>query len=204
MTFHHNLFAHNNSRNPRFDHPGIYHGNDLLLYRGTVQFANNVVYNWGMKAMYGGEEGWFNVENNWFKPGPATRHLDGEYLEFYTSKSTSLTPGHFYINGNVYDLSAVRKGGFEGKMPDYEKIREFESTYQEHAQEHLFNMMLSYYNPQTAEEAYESVLDCAGASKKRDSIDKRIIKEVKKGKATFRGSVNQFPGIIDAVSDVTR
>ena len=30
VSFHHNLFAHNSSRNPRFDHPRLYHGMDLL------------------------------------------------------------------------------------------------------------------------------------------------------------------------------
>lgn len=201
VTFHHNLFAHNNSRNPRFDHPGLYHDDALLYRRGTVEFVNNVVYNWGMKAIYGGEEGWFNVTDNYFRPGPATRHLDGEYLELYTSKSTSLIPGQFYIDGNVFDVSAVRKGGLNGRKPDYEKISEWEGKYRNVSVSRPFATSVPYM-AEDAYEAYRSVLKYAGASRKRDAVDKRIVKEVKKGTALFSGSRSGVPGIIDSVADV--
>ena len=55
---------------------------------------------------------------------------------------------------------------------------------------------------QTAYDAYKTVLKHAGASKKRDAVDKRIIKEVKKGKATYHGSVTGYPGIIDSENDL--
>lgn len=44
-TFHHNLFAHNNSRNPR---PGTYSN----TYIQRLDFRNNVIYNWGGKSGY--------------------------------------------------------------------------------------------------------------------------------------------------------
>lgn len=201
VTFHHNLFAHNNSRNPRFDHPRIYWRDDRMLYRGSVDFKNNVVYNWGMKAIYGGEEGWFNVENNYFRPGLATRHLDGEWLDISTSLTTSMTPGEFYLDDNVYDVSAVKKGGFEGRMPDYEKIAEREKYYGEVSAEDPFVISVEL-DSQDAVKAYKTVLKHAGASKKRDAVDKRIIKEVKKGKATYHGSVTGYPGIIDSENDL--
>lgn len=201
VTFHHNLFAHNNSRNPRFDHPRIYWRDDRMLYRGSVDFKNNVVYNWGMKAIYGGEEGWFNVENNYFRPGLATRHLDGEWLDISTSLTTSMTPGEFYLDDNVYDVSAVKKGGFEGRMPDYEKIAEREKYYGEVSAEDPFVISVEL-DSQDAVKAYKTVLKHAGASKIRDAVDKRIIKEVKKGKATYRGSVTGYPGIIDSENDL--
>ncbi len=201
VSFHHNLFAHNNSRNPRFDHPRIYWRDDRMLYRGSVDFKNNVVYNWGMKAIYGGEEGWFNVENNYFRPGLATRHLDGEWLDISTSLTTSMTPGEFYLDDNVYDVSAVKKGGFEGRMPDYEKIAEREKYYGEVSAEDPFVISVEL-DSQDAVKAYKTVLKHAGASKKRDAVDKRIIKEVKKGKATYHGSVTGYPGIIDSENDL--
>ena len=201
VSFHHNLFAHNSSRNPRFDHPRIYWHDDRMYYRGTVDFKNNVVYNWGMKAIYGGEEGWFNVEDNYFRPGPATRHLDGEWLDISTSSTTSMIPGEFYIDDNVYDVSAVKKGGFDGRKPEYEKIAEREKYYGEVSAEDPFAISVELES-QDAGQAYKAVLKHAGASKKRDAIDKRIIKEVKKGKATYRGSVTGFPGIIDSENDV--
>ncbi len=200
VSYHHNLFAHNKSRNPRFDHPRLYHGTELLTGRGTVDFKNNVVYNWNIKAIYGGEEGWFNVEDNWFRPGPASKQLDGEWLDISVSKTTSMIPGNFYIDDNVYDVSAVKNGGFEGKKPDYEKITAFEASYDEKSVDEPFAISVEL-DEQEAEDAYKSVLKYAGASKKRDSIDKRIVKEVRKGTATRTGSVTGLPGIIDNESD---
>ena len=55
---------------------------------------------------------------------------------------------------------------------------------------------------QDAEDAYKAVLKHAGASKKRDAVDNRIIREVRKGTATYKGSVTGLPGIIDAENDV--
>ena len=201
VSFHHNLFAHNNSRNPRFDHPRLYHGQELLTGRGTVEFVNNVVYNWGMKAIYGGEEGWFNVVENWFRPGPATRHLDGEWLDISTSSTTSMIPGSFYISDNEYDVSAVRKGGLEGRKPDYRKMEEWEDRYEDASVVTPFAVKVDLA-VQDAEDAYKDVLRHAGASKKRDAVDRRIIREVRKGKALKTGSVTGLPGIIDSEKDV--
>ena len=201
VSFHHNLFAHNKSRNPRFDHPRIYSGQELLTGRGTVDFKNNVVYNWNIKAIYGGEEGWFNVEDNYFRPGPATRNLDGEWLDISTSPTTSMTPGNFYIDDNIYDVSAVRKGGLDGRKPDCEKIASWKDVYKMKSAEDPFAIKVGL-DSEDAEEAYRSVLKGAGASKKRDTVDKRIVKEVRRGKATNHGSVTGLPGIIDSENDI--
>ena len=197
VTYHHNLFAHNSSRNPRFDHPEIYWGNDILLRRGSVDFVNNVVYNWAMKAVYGGEEGWFNVVGNYFRPGPATSRVDGCYLDRYVSKTTSMIPGNFYIDDNEYDVSAVAKSG----KVDQKKISQWEKKYEEMSVEKPYEISVKM-DVQDAEKAYKAVLKGAGASLKRDDVDKRIIKEVKAGTATYKGSVTGIPGIIDSEKDV--
>ena len=181
VSFHHNLFAHNNSRNPRFDHPRLYWENDLLYYRGTVEFVNNVVYNWGMKAIYGGEEGWFNVINNSFRSGPATRR-NGEWLDISISETTSMIKGKFYIDGNEYDCTVVEDDRSESER---------------------FVTSVTI-NEQSAGEAYKAVLKHAGASHRRDAIDRRIIREVRKGTATYKGSVTGLPGIIDSETDVLK
>ncbi len=116
VTFHHNLLVSNNSRNPRFDHRGIYSPEDLLFRRGTVEYVNNVVFNWGKKPAYGGEEGWFNMMGNLYKAGPATKDLDGDY--------TSKKSGKFYLENNVYDVSVVKEGNYLGKTPEYDKMAE--------------------------------------------------------------------------------
>ena len=73
-SFHHNLLASHDSRNPRFDHPLLYLPNVALDdFRGVVDFRNNVIYNWGSNNTYGGEGGRFNMVANYYKPGPALR-----------------------------------------------------------------------------------------------------------------------------------
>ena len=54
----------------------------------------------------------------------------------------------------------------------------------------------------TADEAYERVLDYAGASLHRDEVDERYEKECREGIATYKGSVTKTWGIIDVVVDV--
>ena len=55
----------------------------------------------------------------------------------------------------------------------------------------------------SAEVAYERVLDYAGASLRRDAIDRRIVHEVRTKTSTYTGSrdENPRPGIIDTVGD---
>ena len=203
ISFHHNLLVSNNSRNPRFDHPSVYDGEDLLLRRGSVDFVNNLVFNWGMKAVYGGGRGWFNVRDNYFKAGPASRQLQGEYLEVYTSKSTSLLEGSFYISGNVYDCSAVEKtGNYQGKFPKVEKIRMQEEEYGRISVSKPFALS-DVPEPESAIKAYRRVLESAGASLHRDQVDTRVVRETETGVPLFKGSVSGIPGIIDSENDLS-
>lgn len=156
-----------------------------------------------MKAIYGGEEGWFNLVRNCFRPGPATRSLDGEWLEISTSETTSTIPGNYYILENEYDVTAVRNGGFEGGKPDYPKISDMQRHYDHVSKSspYLISVPLEMVSQKPCE-AYKEVLKSAGASYRRDAFDKRIISEVRKGKATYNGSVTGLPGIIDSEKDV--
>jgi hypothetical protein len=108
-----------------------------------------------------------------------------------------MIPGNFYIEDNEYDVSAVAKSG----KVDQKKIEQWEKKYEEMSVEKPFKMSVKV-DVEDAEDAYKAVLKGAGASLKRDDIDKRIIKEVKAGKAVYKGSVTGVPGIIDSEKDV--
>ncbi|MFT6867145.1 MAG: hypothetical protein ACJA08_001984, partial [Cyclobacteriaceae bacterium] len=90
-SFHHNLFAHHNSRNPRFN-GSRYHKQPE---EEIADFRNNVIYNWKGNSSYGGEEGNYNMINNTYKTGPATVSKRDKILDPYEPY------GHFYLSGNV-------------------------------------------------------------------------------------------------------
>jgi len=114
-----------------------------------------------------------------------------------------MIPGKFCAYGNEYDISAVEEGGYEGRKPSKSKIASMGHHYDYKCKSRPFPISVSLEpKSQYAPYAYKEILKHAGASKKRDAVDKRIIKEVKKGKATFRGSVTGLPGIIDSENDV--
>jgi len=66
-SFHHNLLAHHDSRNPRLG-PGV----NSTKENEIVDMRNNVIYNWCGNSCYGGEAMHVNIVNNFYKPGPAT------------------------------------------------------------------------------------------------------------------------------------
>ena len=84
-----------------------------------------------------------------------------------------------------------------GTVPEAEKQAMKMADYQP------FSKLTSH----TAEQAYDKVLEYAGASLRRDVIDQRIVREVKNGTYTYIGSKPEEdgkakqPGIIDTVSD---
>ena len=55
---------------------------------------------------------------------------------------------------------------------------------------------------QPAQDAYQSVLQYAGASLKRDDYDQRIVDETRNGTYTYEGSHGSTNGLIDQPSDV--
>ncbi len=210
-TFHHNLLAHHSSRNPRFC-GARYH--ESTWETELVDFRNNVIYNWGYNSSYAGEHGKHNMVNNYYKPGPATRkNVSQRILEAWKSTDGRGTHdyGQFYISGNVmHDNNVVTKNNWEGVDIKYHN----ESTHSEEQEEgYVYDSIkklikadkpFSYEISVTeqAKKAFTSVLASAGASLKRDDVDKRIVKEVESGTATYGGSYGEKLGIIDSQETV--
>lgn len=112
-----------------------------------------------------------------------------------------MIPGSFYIRDNVYDVSAVKDGNYLGKTPDAEKIAENVEKYGTVSASEPFACRC-HVVAEPVGKAYKTVLKSAGASLRRDGTDKRIVREVRKGTVTYRGSVTDIPGIIDSEDDV--
>ncbi|WP_418501689.1 pectinesterase family protein [Flagellimonas sp.] len=179
VSFHHNLIASNNSRNPRFSGSSTTEN----LADEFVDFRNNVIYNWKGNSIYGGEKGTYNVVNNYFKSGPATSKSTKDRIV-----NPSEPYGKFYVDGNhVEGFPNISKDNWSGGV----QCDDPKSTKLEKAISINDNV-----RTQSAQEAYLSVLKSAGASLQRDAVDKRIVNDVRSG-TTSVGS-----GIIDSQEQV--
>ena len=205
-TYHHNLLAHHTSRNPRF-----------ASACGLNDYRNNVVYNWGFNSTYGGENylngltpvaGQFtniNMVANYYKAGPGTKAGVIYRIVNPSTRNGATDAGKWYVANNyVVGSSTITANNWAGGVQASQALDIYKATVP-------FNTMPN--NEQTAEEAYQSVLENVGANlPKRDAIDQRIVNEVKNGNATYEGktykSAQGFPasapvtGMIDTQADV--
>lgn len=196
-SFHHNLIAHFTLRTPAFDNPAIYLSDEnILKFRGVVDFRNNAIYNYRDRASSNGPEGTFNLINNYYKPGPSS--LSDSYFLKPTGEGWDY--GKFYVNGNILEnKSQVNSDNWKGvRLEDAALTEKFlEST-------KLYSPLAAdvYSFNRTALESFGKILDIAGASYFRDPVDTRIIQETKTGTYTYKGSKGSTGGIIDSQNDV--
>ncbi|MCX2680001.1 pectate lyase [Galbibacter sp. EGI 63066] len=203
-SFHHNLLAHHDSRNPRL---GERAQEDFAL-TDLVDLRNNVIYNWQGNSAYGGEAMNINIVNCYYKPGPAT--TKSERIIAIDKSLDETSPvydiwGKFYIDGNYVEGSTrATNDNWE-----YGVYNQFHSKYGTVSEEDKAAMRLSEpldiknnVTTHTAQDAYEKVLTYGGASLKRDAIDARIVDEVHNGSYTYEGSNGSNNGIIDTQTDV--
>jgi len=187
-SFHHNILAHNDSRNARIDHPHIYQDHKNPARRGNVDLRNNIIYDWGDNSTYGGEGGWFNVVNNYYKKGPSSK--DRKYiLDLYgvytgtcsTCNEKDIDDGYprVFVSGNVYD------GNPDLDNAIYWHQGSGHANYDSPLAAALpvagRDGAAAYTTTHTAPAALEAVCSWAGASLSRDKVDARISADVKAG-----------------------
>src|SRR5688572_17479244 len=181
LSAHHNLFAHCNSRTPRFD--GI-----RTAKEENVDFRNNVIYNWGGNNVYGGEGGTYNIVNNYYKYGLSTR----ESVKYRIVNPFGIPPtvpfGKYYVAGNYVDENkSISNNNWLGVQMD-------KGTEEDAKKAMLEKPFLSEpVATQNASEAYELVLKNVGASFKRDTLDERIINDVKNRTGRFIDVQGGYP-----------
>ncbi len=177
VSFHHNLWAHNNGRNPRL---GDNYGRPPFP---VFDFCNNVIYNYGATCS-GLTQGQLKVNYvaNYIRPGPSSK------------ARTPITVGgpsdlHFYIRDNLVDgkddLTADNTRFFHPVEIDGKK----------QVQTVAEPFPVRPVRTISAREAYEAVLATVGASLPvRDSVDRRIINEVRERKGSIIDSQKQVGG----------
>lgn len=182
LSAHHNLFVHCASRTPRFN------GTRLGAPVEFVDFCNNVIYNWGHNNVYGGEGGRYNIVNNYYKPGPSTQAQVRRRIVNPT-RTNDVGFGQFYVAGNfVHGAPDVTRNNWLGIEPGNKATL---SDKQAAVVEKPFPA--EPLQLQTAIQAFETILRWAGASWRRDTLDARLVQDVKNGTGRFIDVQGGFP-----------
>jgi hypothetical protein len=183
-TFHHNLWACNTGRNPS------------VGMNGDFGFVNNVLFNWRHRTVDGGDDlSYFNIINNYFKPGPVTpqdQPISWRILkpEAHRGKDKPGAFGKAYVSGNIVEgndkVSADNwDGGVQiGDATDKGSGEPVETVLKRIRVDQPFPM--AHVTVMPAAQAYEFVLANAGATlPRRDAVDLRVIEMVRSGKVGY-------------------
>lgn len=187
-SWHHNMIAHNISRNFR----------GKVEKTNSMDFVNNVMYDWGYQTAYG-TLGHINYVGNYLKAGNGTK---GSYHFMVRSSGSAIENYKFFVNGNtirkkdgsVYS-AAIENDNWGGVGFDEAFYRSFDHfpVYDING-----NDASVAPNAQTAEEAFETVLTYAGAgvnSDARPRIDREVMEEARTGTGYLTGAC------VDTVTD---
>ncbi len=184
-TWHHNMIAHNISRNYRGKVSG----------KNPLDYVNNVIFNWGYQTAYG-TFGRVNYVGNYFKEGLST---NGGNRYISISSGTAPENYRFYLKGNkmVTETGAdynsdmntnnwlgVNYGSAGLTQADYEITEPV-------AVNDIYGNNASVVaNAQTADEAFDTVLAYAGAGIRADlrpKIDRQVMEEARTGNGYLTG-----------------
>ncbi|MDO4159760.1 MAG: thrombospondin type 3 repeat-containing protein [Prevotellaceae bacterium] len=172
-----NLWASNTGRNPS------------IGWNGIFNFVNNVVFNWVHRSVDGGDwSALYNIYNNYFKPGPASKLTDPVGHRFLKpeaglSRNEKKTYGRVYCEGNIMEGNdSVTADNWKGVQTenldgpgDYYPYMRWNEPFPH-----------PYYTVMSAKEAYDFVLDNVGATLPiRDELDQHIIQEVRTGEPYY-------------------
>lgn len=170
VTFYRNLLANHQNRMP-------ISGNRSTAEEDPVgfqmEFINNVVYNWGGKSAgrnhdEPGAISYFNLRSNYYKTGP---NSDSRYIW-----SDGIADTHMYIEGNTMNDEVVK----DQKQLIRQEEEANEINWEKYLMDEPFEDSVTK-KVMTAKETYEYVLENAGCSLSRDSLDLGVINSVKKG-----------------------
>ena len=199
-TWHHNLFAHHDSRSPRFDRN-----------LGSTDFVNNVIYDWGnTNSMYGAEPYSYhlqtefstpeyvsnvNIRNNYLKYGPSTKPSIRSRIFDATNSGKvkyngAVLKSNFYINGNyIYGNSSATKNNVSKDCLNNLDLMNILSE--------PVDMKGYDIEMETAEQAFKTTLANVGATlPKRDEIDARVVTDVKNGTGRVINTEEEVGGLV--------
>lgn len=192
ISFHHNFYADNDSRNPRpqIASSGTYNGGTVVITGSSLNFdfRNNVIYNWGDQNGYNGDEpGLMNINyvGNYSIAGPATPASRAS-----RAFDVDVTPTRMFLADNLIDSD--RNGVISGSNTGTAMIVSGPGgpTYLGAPAGNL-----AFVSTQPAATALTSVLDYGGARYwNRDAVDTRVFAQPLTFTGTFIDSPSQVGG----------
>ncbi len=226
-TYHHNLLVNNNKRSCRFNGA---QSNDYVVYLDYINNVNynfeggsNGCYGGENTAKLA--EGEYNglnsahecnFVNNYYKAGPNTTNT--KYfvsVEKARDGATSWGPSKWYLSGNIFDgvpaatednWSAVNVKSYTKEDSRVDTLIRPATPWWRWTQDSIYGRYdfdtyaYAATEYESAEEAYETVLDTAGVFP-RDHVGLRLIADTRAGSYTYTGSQTKKKGIIDTETD---
>ncbi len=226
-TYHHNLLVNNNKRSCRFNGA---QSNDYVVYLDYINNVNynfeggsNGCYGGENTAKLA--EGEYNglnsahecnFVNNYYKAGPNTTNT--KYfvsVEKARSGATSWGPSKWYLSGNIFDgvpaatednWSAVNVKFYTKEDSRVDTLIRPATPWWRWTQDSIYGRYdfdtyaYAASNYESAEEAFETVLDTAGVFP-RDHVGLRLTADTRAGSYTYTGSQTKKKGIIDTETD---
>lgn len=192
VSYHHNIVSSANNRFPRVGtSETVKSYNNTADTESLLDVRNNVFYNWKSNNSYGGENGVrVNLVNNYYKEGPASSSINRFYQMMKGKKGGVKDWGtDLAIGGNYYDsksssskADAINQDNTAG-VDTADSAKYNLETYDESQPGTATNHTQYIHDypiyTQTAQEAYESVLEGAGASIARDAVDARAVNDIR-------------------------
>ncbi len=179
VTFHHNLYAHNKSRNPRL-------GDNYRL-----DWVNNVIYNWGDTCGYNANDNadtpgfvqYLNYVGNYLIVGTNTTQDPPRAFKGDTTISNSQC--RIYQTGNLIDTN--KTGALQGFDKGWANFTGNFTT-------NLSPFPAPPVSTDTASNAYVRVLSWAGVFIARDAVDAGIVSNVLTKTGNIINSQNEVGG----------
>ena len=173
ITYHHNVYAFHRSRSPR--------GGDV-----TLDFRNNLVYGWGDRAGYSGDDRLsMNYVGNYLRP-----------LDYSKAKTIAFSPGglhqKIYMSGNLF------VGQPAANTDNWLLIKPPTGSTPEQAERAIRARQpfaTATVTTQTAAAAYDLILRDTGATlPARDAVDTRVLANIAAGRGRLINSQSEVGG----------
>ena len=187
FSFHHNLLAHNNMRNPR------------IVWGATGELVNNVIYNWGDQATILEPFNPVKVRKDKRRPQelqPARLNLVGN--QWIAGPNSSVKRTEIHLNHATEGTTIYLKGNQGPNRPGPTADGQNENTVMNRARGVASAQPATPLSNVTIEStpvATAAVLDRAGATAPaRDTVDQRVAREAKSGTGKIIDSPAQVGG----------